>query len=463
MVAVVSHTAIRPRQHLSLLSHREVQGLMETSEEFYRLFRQCALAVLNSGNMTDDGAELIRSFANFNVNLIPQSRGFKLELCNAPASAFVNGVMIQGIQDHVFAALRDIVYCQHDQREFLRNACHCSDDVTEAVFRILRNADVVRTNEMPNLVVCWGGHSISREEYDFTKEVGYHLGLRGLNIATGCGIGAMKGPMKGAAVGHAKQKIKNGRYVGITEPGIIAAEPPNALVNELVILPDIEKRLEAFVRLAHTIVVFPGGAGTAEEILYVLSILMQQQNKEQVLPLIFACSKQHRAYFDSMDKFLRSCLGDEVANYYTIVDGSAEAVAEAARLGVQQVQRYRRSTQESYGYNWQLHIPYVLQQPFIPSHENMAALRLHKNTPRDQLCVDLRAAFSGIVAGNVKSYGLAQVKAHGPYQLHADQQIGELLEGLLKEFVTQGRMSLSQNYKPSFVVRSISNNSFIDM
>jgi hypothetical protein len=37
-----------------------------------------------------------------------------------------------------------------------------------------------------------------------------------------------------------------------------------------VIMPDIEKRLEAFVRLGHGIIVFPGGVGTAEEILYLL-------------------------------------------------------------------------------------------------------------------------------------------------------------------------------------------------
>ncbi len=79
----------------------------------------------------------------------------------------------------------------------------------------------------PNIVVCWGGHSISREEYEYTKESGYELGLRRLNVCTGCGAGAMKGPMKGATIGHAKQRIRNGRYIGLTEPGIIAAESPN--------------------------------------------------------------------------------------------------------------------------------------------------------------------------------------------------------------------------------------------
>ena len=75
--------------------------------------------------------------------------------------------------------------------------------------------------------MCWGGHAVSRDEYEYAKGVGYHLGLRGRDVWTGCGPGAMKGPMKGAAIGHAKQRLRNARYVGLTEPGIIAAEPPN--------------------------------------------------------------------------------------------------------------------------------------------------------------------------------------------------------------------------------------------
>jgi len=37
---------------------------------------------------------------------------------------------------------------------------------------------------------------------------------------------------------------------------IIAAEAPNPIVNDLVIMPDIEKRLEAFTRVGHGIVIF---------------------------------------------------------------------------------------------------------------------------------------------------------------------------------------------------------------
>ena len=41
------------------------------------------------------------------------------------------------------------------------------------MFHILRNARVLRAHEEPRLVVCWGGHAIEREEYDYTKVVGY--------------------------------------------------------------------------------------------------------------------------------------------------------------------------------------------------------------------------------------------------------------------------------------------------
>jgi predicted Rossmann-fold nucleotide-binding protein len=108
------------------------------------------------------------------------------------------------------------------------------------VFHILRNADVLKPMLNPNLVVCWGGLDQPRG-IQYSKKVGYQMGLRGLDICTGCGPGAMKGPMKGATIGHAKQRLHSGRYLGITEPGIIAAESPNPIVNELV-MPDIEKR-----------------------------------------------------------------------------------------------------------------------------------------------------------------------------------------------------------------------------
>lgn len=452
----VSKTSIRPIKSMDLLSHREIAGLMAADLEVFQLFRECALAVLNTNNFQDDAAEVLAQHQDFDIKVVSQSRGLMLEVFNAPASAFVDGTMIRGIQDHIFSVLRDIVYTQHKITRGSKFDFITSEGITDAVFRILRNADIVKPNISPNLVVCWGGHSINREEYDYSKEVGYELGLRGLNIGTGCGIGAMKGPMKGAAVGHSKQQITDGRYIGITEPGIIASESPNPIVNELVILPDIEKRLEAFVRLAHTIIVFPGGAGTAEEVLYLLSLLMHPNNaKQQPLPLIFAAPESSRDYFVSLDQFIRDTLGEEATHYYQVIVGNPADVARSAKKGIENVHRHRRKTQEAYYFDWHMHIDKMLQTPFEPTHDNMANLALHRDLPTHELAANLRRAFSGIVAGNVKAFGISQIAEHGPYKITGEADLMNSLDNLLRQFAEQGRMKLgTDHYQPCYDVVS---------
>ena len=289
---------IGPRGSLENLSQAEIEKLLDSrAGGLYPLFRKCALAVLNSGSETDNAKEIFDRYKDFEVELVRQAWGIKLEIKNAPGQAFVDGEMIRGMKEHVFAVLRDVIFISNEIIESGRFDLNNPAAITNAVFHILRNARILDYKSKPNLVVCWGGHSISTEEYQYTKKVGYELGLRGLDVCTGCGPGAMKGPMKGATIGHAKQRIVGGRYIGLTEPGIIAAEPPNPIVNQLVIMPDIEKRLEAFVRLAHGVVVFPGGVGTAEEILYLLGILLEPANAGQPLKVVLTGPKIHGRLF----------------------------------------------------------------------------------------------------------------------------------------------------------------------
>ena len=450
----IPHCILRPHNPLKLLSRQEVSGLAASNKDTMSLFRNCALAILNTDSQDDDATQVLANFADFDIQLIPQSRGLTLEIYNAPAQAFVGGQMIRGIHAHLFSALRDIVYTDFILNEVSELDFDSSEGITDAVFRILRNAEIVRGDVQPNMVVCWGGHSIPRHEYDYLKEVGYQLGLHGLDIITGCGIGAMKGPMKGAAVGHAKQQLKTGRYIGISEPGIIASESPNAIVNELSIMPDIEKRLEAFVRLAHSIIVFPGGVGTIEEILYLLSILMHPEN-DQKIALIFAGPSSCKNYFDELEAFLIASLGPHVSAYYQIMIGEPMAVATQAKLNVDAVHQHRKEKQQAYYFNWQLAIDHALQQPFIPTHENMAKLALHKQLPAHQLATNMRAAFSGIVAGNVKTFGLEQVASHGPYILHGDGQVLSAMDQLLQSLVRDKRMKIveqSEHYTPCYTL-----------
>ena len=443
--------AVRPQGSLEVLSQLEVNALLDTSARgLYQLFRRCALAVLNCGSQTDNAREIFATYKDFGIHLMQRNRGVKLRLENAPASAFVDGKMIRGIQEHLFAVLRDIIYVhneiQNDPAFDLDEPAH----ITSAVFHILRNARVLHTGTDPNLIVCWGGHSINRGEYDYSKEVGYELGLRGLNVCTGCGPGAMKGPMKGATIGHAKQRIHDGRYLGITEPGIIASEPPNPIVNELVIMPDIEKRLEAFVRVGHGILVFPGGAGTTEELLYLLGILMHPANSGHPLPLILTGPAQSAAYFEAVDNFIVNTLGSGIRNYYRIIIDDPPAVAQEMKAAMKNVKRFRTDGNDAFYFNWRLRIENDLQQPFSPTHQAMADLLLSRQQEPYRLAANLRRAFSGIVAGNVKEEGIQAVEQQGPFKIRGEKGIVSAMDRLLLAFVEQNRMKLQGDYSPCY-------------
>ena len=443
---------VGPRGSLENLSQDEIGKLLDTGQGgLYPLFRKCALAVLNSGADTDNAKEIFDRYRDFDVAILRQAWGVKLEMHNAPGSAFVDGQMIRGIKEHLFAVLRDVVFISNEIIASGRFDLTDSASITNAVFHVLRNSRVLDYKSRPNLVVCWGGHSIGADEYKYTKKVGYEMGLRGLDVCTGCGPGAMKGPMKGATIGHAKQRIEHGRYIGVTEPGIIAAEPPNPIVNQLVILPDIEKRLEAFVRLAHGIVVFPGGAGTAEEILYLVGILLDPANREQPFPVIFTGPRESAAYFEHIRQFVEATLGaDAVQRFTVIIDDPGEVARQMVRsMGA--VREFRRHHNDSYNFNWLLSVPADFQRPFEVTHESMRALELHRAQPKHQLAANLRRAFSGIVTGNVKEYGIQAIERHGPYELAGDPAIMRLLDELLAAFVAQRRMKLpGSTYRPVY-------------
>jgi pyrimidine/purine-5'-nucleotide nucleosidase len=446
---------IAPVAGMDVLSRNEVTRLRDaTHGGLHALLRRCALAVLTSGSENDDALGIFARYPDFDIQVLQQDRGIKLELKNAPASAFVDGKIIRGINELLFAVVRDIVYVA-TQIQAGRFDLEDTHGITHAVFDILRNARMLKPNVEPNLAVCWGGHSISRLEYDYTKQVGYELGLRSFDICTGCGPGAMKGPMKGAAIAHAKQRLRSRRYIGISEPGIIAAESPNAIVNNLIIMPDIEKRLEAFVRAGHGIIVFPGGVGTAEEILYLLGILLNPANAGIPFPLIFAGPREAAAYFEQIDAFLKLALGDDVAQHYRIVIGSPADTARALAAGVEKVRTYRLDNKDAFFFNWALTIELAFQRPFRPTHANMAGLNLQRNQPKHSLAADLRRAFSGIVAGNVKEEGVRAIAANGPFVIDGDPQIMRALDQLLASFVVQQRMKLPGTaYVPCYRIKT---------
>ena len=446
---------IWPEGALEVLSQFEIDQLQSSGTGgLYPLLRRCMLAVLNSDSHTDDARVLLQTFKDFEVGFIRQDRGLKVSLKNAPAEAFVDGKIIRGTRELLSAVLRDIVFTRNEVLDSGRFDLDTSDGITNAVFHIVRNAELLTLPANVNLVVCWGGHAISREEYDYSKKVGYELGLRRLNVCTGCGPGAMKGPMKGATIGHAKQRMRGGRYVGITEPGIIAAESPNPIVNSLVIMPDMEKRLEAFVRVGHGIIVFPGGVGTAEEILYLLGVLLHPENATMPMPLIMTGPQSAEPYFRRIDEFVGATLGPDAQRRYQIIIDDPQAVARAMASGLDEVREFRKKYGDAFYFNWRLTIAKNFQQPFVATHESMRELHIDEDQPVHELAANLRRAFSGIVSGNVREDTAELIERDGPFEIDGSRRIMGLLDDMLGAFVAQQRMKISgDDYDPCYMIK----------
>jgi len=444
-----------PEGSLEVLSQFEADQLQSSgSGGLYPLLRRCMLAVLNSDSHTDDARALLRAYRDFEVGFIRQDRGLKVSLKNAPADAFVDGKMIRGTRELLSAVLRDIVFTRNEIIDSGRFDLSTSGGITNAVFHIVRNARLLMLPASVNLAVCWGGHAISREEYDYSKQVGYELGLRGLNVCTGCGPGAMKGPMKGATIGHAKQRIRGSRYVGITEPGIIAAESPNPIVNALVIMPDMEKRLEAFVRVGHGIIVFPGGVGTAEEILYLLGVLLHPDNESQPFPMIMTGPASAKAYFRQIDEFVGATLGADAQRRYQVIIGDSREVARQMKQGLKEVLDFRTRHGDAYYFNWRLTIDDDFQHPFVATHKAMRDLDINEGLPPHKLAANLRRAFSGIVSGNVREDTAEIIEQKGPFEINGSRRIMGLMDELLSGFVAQHRMKISRgDYDPCYVIK----------
>ncbi|MCB1874011.1 MAG: DUF3412 domain-containing protein, partial [Gammaproteobacteria bacterium] len=156
-------------------------------------------------------------------------------------------------------------------------------------------------------------------------------------------------------------------------------------------------------------------------------------------------------YFRQIDQFIGITLGAVAQSRYRVIVNDPLAVAQQVKKGIREVRRYRKETDDAYYFNWRLRIDADFQTPFLPNHENMRALVLNRDLPSHLLAANLRRAFSGVVAGNVKDEGIRAIERHGHFEIRGERMIMERMDDLLTSFVAQSRMKLSgKDYTPCY-------------
>ena len=135
------NATIYPRGALDVLSRDEVARLRDASSGgMHELLRRCALAVLTSGSPSDDPRAARELYPDFDIQVQQQDRGVRIDLVAAPASAFVDGDIIRGVAELLFAVVRDLAYTaiELNNGHGAARDLDTSDGITDGVFALLR-------------------------------------------------------------------------------------------------------------------------------------------------------------------------------------------------------------------------------------------------------------------------------------------------------------------------------------
>ena len=314
-----------------------------------------ALIDIHRGS-NDDKRQLKEKYGRMGIELRATCRGLALGCCGVPVDSLLHGTIPVRQQRQISQAVRDLVL-PPTPPEGVEDA---SAALSAHVKRFVARTPLLAQAPRPRAFI-WGGHSIGREEYDFAKECGYWDALgNGTEFITGCGPGVMKAPFKGAVIAYGKQDFAERRihrdFIGFTERGIIAAEAPNAIVSELVIFPDVEKRMEAFIRGAHRGRIHPGGAGTLEELLTFLGIKSHPNNRDLQYPLDLV-ERPDGGYMKRIIGWLHHCFGDTLDGLYHLHLGEPRRYAE-------HVHESNRDLDITRLWNDEIYVPAEMQRPF---------------------------------------------------------------------------------------------------
>lgn len=416
----------------------------------------CCLGILGAEDGMNHTHDLPAQYPDFEIALSKSKQSVKLTVLNGPSNAYVEGKLTALRMDHIAAAIRDMAY---QALNFQKANDHRGR--TELVEKMLDDAGLLNgdaTDKQPqrfdrlHQIVFQGGHTVGPTDYRYSKRVGEEFGLRGCEAISGGGPGTMRGTLKGNEKGFNQQKFIGSRQMGFTSPEIIAAEPPNVYVTDLVILPDIEKRLEAFARRMHGIVFLPGGVGTMEELLLQLGVKMNEQNQSiQHLPIVVTAAQESLPYVHAVNEFIETVLDEDGrAKYETIINAPRE-VAEYMVQELRHVDSARDLNDDSDEWNSSLYFPEEFQIPFKPTHESVSALELHWNQPISRIAAELRKLCKAIVHGSVTAQGVAEIQEKGKYQIHGEPKMLEALDKLLTIFIGQKRMR-ADNYVPCYTL-----------
>ena len=141
--------------------------------------------------------------------------------------------------------------------------------------------------------------------------------------------------------------------------------------------------------------------------------------------MVLTGPRDSAAYFEQIARFIGGTLGRGARSALkVIIDDPAGGGAAHGAAASTAVREFRRQHSDSYSFNWLLHDPAGVAAA-VRGHARIdaRAARCSARSRCTSCAANLRRAFSGIVTGNVKEYGISAIERAGPYELAGDPAI----------------------------------------
>ncbi|MBF0352179.1 MAG: DUF3412 domain-containing protein [SAR324 cluster bacterium] len=430
------------------------------------ILKECLASVIENHNYGDDKQKLRDDFEGmqFYVEQSIKKNKIKLSLIchNVPDTALFDREHLTPAQFQQFSSIiRDLalpLYLPDNEEPRRLNADDSPETVSKWIKDFVHRTGLLDRGKRSVVSFVWGGHSLPTDyigefnEYRFAEKIGYFYTLintrhhKDKNLAqpaediTGSGPGIMKAPFKGSlqAFHELQQKI-NRFFIGFTEQGIMSAEKSNKLVDRLVVFPDIEKRMEAFIRAAHRGRVHPGGIGTLEEIMMFLSMKLHPRNHGLIYPFDWV-ERPGGQYFDMIDQYLKTCFKDSFLEHYQIFNNISP------RTYALHIKESNLKLDRRFLWNDHLYFPRELQTPFQVTFESVEALELYDDVGPYKLCENLRKFFSALVTLNIKRPEILESWGTDRPRLHGSSNVLKTTDHLIDKLTAAGRMKIEGEY-----------------
>ncbi len=431
-----------------------------------QVLKDCLASVIENHNYSDNKQRLRDEFEGMKIQAIHSTKKEVLKLyllCeNIPEDALFDCQNLTPAQFQQFSSIVRDLLVPLDKKRKSKFAelpeSKQSEETSKWIKHFVSRSGLLERRKREVISFVWGGHSLPNDyigefsEYRFAEKVGYFNTLintrksknqkqnKPAEDITGSGPGVMKAPFKGALQAfHELQQKLNRFFIGFTESAIMSAEKPNKLVDRLIIFPDIEKRIEAFIRAAHRGRVHPGGIGTLEEIMMFFSMKLHEHNREIVYPLDFV-ERPGGKYFSYLDDYLKTCFQDVLNEHYQTFNhilprDYAIYVRETNKL----IDRNKL-------WNDDLYFPPSLQKPLKPDFEFVESLELRQDLGPAKLLENLRAFFSALVTFNIKQPEIVEPWKDERPLLHGDKKIVNATDELIQWMTGQGRMKIEGKF-----------------